>query len=81
MSDTIVFVQVQSPDKIEVSTSNNIDYTLSLINPTPLQISVSPQAGLPGMDADNLIKECNSLSAENIAFASGTKIVIRTDLL
>ena len=52
MSDTIVFVQVQSPDKIEVSTSNNIDYTLSLINPTPLQISVSPQAGLPGIKGD-----------------------------
>jgi hypothetical protein len=81
MSDTIVFVQVQSPDKIEVSTSNNIDYTLSLINPNPIQISVSPQAGLPGMGADNLIKECDSLITENIAFASGTKIVIRTDLL
>ena len=51
MSDMIVFIQVQQPDKIQVQANSDVEYTLS-ISSNPISISVSPQAGLPGVKGD-----------------------------
>jgi hypothetical protein len=76
-----ITVTVQPPEQILVNAVNDTTYDVSINTPDKINVSVSPQSGPQGLMNNDLIVEVNSASAETAAFAAGSKIVIRNDLI
>lgn len=76
-------VDVNPPNKIEVTAVSQNEYNVSINSPSTVEVTVAP-IGIPGPagpQGPDLIMEANGATAETAAFSLGAKIVIRTDLI